>query len=153
MPTALAISSMGASCIPRSSNSARVALTRSRSRSARSVADGCAGIAPGMVRRVWCPHENVRLTVVLKTLGAHRVAERGAVPKVSAGRRRTLSAVRSLLSPLLPDDYLELINPLWSTREVRGRMRQIRPETGDGVTIVIRPGHASPGHEPGQYLR
>src|SRR3712207_938683 len=61
--------------------------------------------------------------------------------------------MRSLFSPLLPDDYLELINPLWSTRELRGRIEQIRPETGDAVTIVIRPGYEWEGHEPGQYLR
>ena len=81
------------------------------------------------------------------------MAERGAVPQVSAFRRRTLSAMRSLFTPLLPDDYLELINPLWSTRELRGRIERIKPEAGDAVTIVIRPGHAWPGHEPGQYLR
>jgi len=37
------------------------------------------------------------------------MAERGAIPKVSKTRRRALRAVRSLFSPLLPDDYLELI--------------------------------------------
>src|SRR4051812_50169404 len=61
--------------------------------------------------------------------------------------------MRSLFTPLLPDDYLELINPLWSTRELRGRIERIKRETGDAVTIVIRPGHRWPGHEPGQYLR
>jgi ferredoxin-NADP reductase len=81
------------------------------------------------------------------------VAERGATPKVSTVRRRTLSAMRSLFTPLLPDDYLELINPLWSTRELRGRIERIKPEAGDAVTIVIRPGHEWPGHQPGQYLR
>ena len=81
------------------------------------------------------------------------MAERGATPQVSPVRRRALNAVRALFSPLLPDDYLELINPLWSTRELRGRIEQVRPETGDTVTIVIRPGHAWPGHRPGQYLR
>ncbi|MGZ4202522.1 MAG: ferredoxin reductase [Thermoleophilaceae bacterium] len=81
------------------------------------------------------------------------MAERGAVPKVSAVRRRTLSAMRSLFTPLLPDDYLELINPLWSTRELRGRIERIARETGDAVTIVIRPGHRWPGHRPGQYVR
>src|SRR5947208_3734527 len=81
------------------------------------------------------------------------MAERGAVPKVSTVRRRTLSAMRSLFTPLLPDDYLELINPLWSTRELRGRIERIKREKGDAVTIVIRPGHRWPGHEPGQYLR
>ena len=50
------------------------------------------------------------------------MAERGAVPKVSPARRRALKALESLFTPLLPDDYLELINPLWSTRELRGRV-------------------------------
>ena len=27
-----------------------------------------------------------------------------------------------LSHPLLPDDYLHLINPLWSARELRGRV-------------------------------
>ncbi len=81
------------------------------------------------------------------------MAERGATPQVSPTRRRALNAVRSLFSPLLPDDYLELINPLWSTRELRGRIEHIRPERGNAVTIAIRPGHEWPGHRPGQYLR
>jgi len=72
---------------------------------------------------------------------------------VSTARRRTLDAVRALFTPLLPDDYLELINPLWSTRELRGRIERIRREQGDAVTISIKPGHEWPGHEPGQYLR
>jgi ferredoxin-NADP reductase len=81
------------------------------------------------------------------------MAEVGARPKVSTARRRTLDAVRSLFTPLLPDDYLELINPLWSTQELRGRIERIERETDDAVTVLIRPGHAWQGHEPGQYLR
>jgi stearoyl-CoA 9-desaturase NADPH oxidoreductase len=81
------------------------------------------------------------------------MAERGAEPKVHPVRRRLLRAMRSLFTPLLPDDYLELINPLWSTRELRGRIEQVRPETDDTVTIVIRTGFQWEGHEPGQYLR
>jgi stearoyl-CoA 9-desaturase NADPH oxidoreductase len=68
-------------------------------------------------------------------------------------RRRALRAVSSLFSPLLPDDYLELINPLWSTRELRGRIERIEPETGEAATVVIRPGYEWGGHQPGQYLR
>ena len=68
-------------------------------------------------------------------------------------RRRALRAVRSLFSPLLPDDYLELINPLWSTRELRGRIERIDRETADTVTVLIRPGYEWMGHRPGQYLR
>src|SRR3954449_4114434 len=81
------------------------------------------------------------------------MAEQGAVPRVPRIRRRALSAVRSLFSPLLPDDYLELINPLWSTQELRGRIERIEHEAGDAVTILIRPGYEWEGHDPGQYLR
>ena len=81
------------------------------------------------------------------------MAEVGAPPKVSGPRRRALKAVRSLFTPLLPDDYLELINPLWSTRELRGRIERIERETANAVTIVIKPGFEWEGHEPGQYLR
>ena len=67
--------------------------------------------------------------------------ERGAPPNVHPLQRRVLNAVRAFTSPLLPDDYLELINPLWSTRELRGRIERIQHETADAVTIVIRTGH------------
>src|SRR3954453_12524204 len=81
------------------------------------------------------------------------MAERGATPKVSKARQRALHAVRSLFTPLLPDDYLELINPLWSTRELRGRIERIDAETPEAATVLIRPGFEWPGHLPGQYLR
>jgi stearoyl-CoA 9-desaturase NADPH oxidoreductase len=81
------------------------------------------------------------------------MAERGAVPNVPKARQRALHAVRSLFSPLLPDDYLELINPLWSTQELRGRIERIERETADAVTVLIRPGYEWGGHVPGQYLR
>jgi ferredoxin-NADP reductase len=64
-----------------------------------------------------------------------------------------LRALRGFFTPLLPDDYLELIDPLWSTRELRGRIEAIDHETANAVTVLIRPGHEWPGHEPGQYLR
>jgi ferredoxin-NADP reductase len=61
--------------------------------------------------------------------------------------------VRSLFSPLLPDDYLELVNPLWSTQELRGRIERIERETDSAVTVFIRPGYDWPGHKAGQYTR
>ena len=81
------------------------------------------------------------------------MAERGAAPKVPELQRRALKAARYLFTPLLPDDYLELINPLWSTRELRGRIERIERETPDAVTVLIRPGYEWPGHKPGQYTR
>ena len=81
------------------------------------------------------------------------MAERGAPPKVPTLQAKALHAVRALFTPLLPDDYLELINPLWSTRELRGRIERIERETPDAATILIRPGYEWHGHEPGQYLR
>jgi len=81
------------------------------------------------------------------------MAERGALPNVSKNRRRALNAISTFFTPLLPDDYLELINPLWSTQELRGRIERIHPEADGAVTVVIKPGHKWGGHKPGQYLR
>jgi ferredoxin-NADP reductase len=61
--------------------------------------------------------------------------------------------MRALFTPLLPDDYLELINPLWSTQELRGRIERIQRETDTAVTVWIRPGYDWPGHDAGQYVR
>jgi stearoyl-CoA 9-desaturase NADPH oxidoreductase len=79
--------------------------------------------------------------------------ERGAVPQVPTAGLRALRLVRSFTSPLLPDDYLELINPLWTTRELRGRVERVERETADAVTVLIKPGWEWPGHRAGQYLR
>ncbi|WP_201931761.1 ferredoxin reductase [Nocardioides donggukensis] len=58
-----------------------------------------------------------------------------------------------LTTPLHPDDYLSLLNPLWSTRELRGRVEQVVPETDDAATLVIRPGWGwRYDHRPGQYV-
>jgi ferredoxin-NADP reductase len=79
--------------------------------------------------------------------------EKGAPPNVHPVQRRVLNALSSLSSPLLPDDYLELINPLWSTRELRGRIEEVHRETEDAATVMIKPGYRWPGHKPGQYCR
>jgi ferredoxin-NADP reductase len=81
------------------------------------------------------------------------LAERGAEPKVHPVRKTVLKAMSGFFTPLLPDDYIEMINPLWTTRELRGRIERVDRETEDAVTVVIKPGFKWPGHEPGQYLR
>ena len=58
-----------------------------------------------------------------------------------------------LTTPLDPDDYLALINPLWTARELRGRVEKVVKETDDAATIVIRPGWGwRYDHKPGQYV-
>ena len=81
------------------------------------------------------------------------MAERGARPKVPRWRLRVLRSLRTLFTPLMPDDYLELINPLWSTQELKGRIERIEHETDDAVTVLIKPGWEWEPHAPGQYLR
>jgi ferredoxin-NADP reductase len=60
---------------------------------------------------------------------------------------------RAMTTPLVPDDYLALMNPAWSARELMGTIVAIRPETAEASTVVVRPSFPWPGHDPGQYLR
>jgi stearoyl-CoA 9-desaturase NADPH oxidoreductase len=63
------------------------------------------------------------------------------------------SIAQRITTPLLPDDYLHLANPLWSARELRGRILQVRRETHDSATLVIKPGWGfSFDYQPGQYM-
>ncbi|VEG52470.1 ferredoxin [Mycolicibacterium aurum] len=64
---------------------------------------------------------------------------------------RTLAG--RITTPLLPDDYLKLANPLWSARELRGRVLEVRRETVDSATLVIKPGWGfSFDYQAGQYV-
>ena len=63
------------------------------------------------------------------------------------------SIAERITTPLLPDDYLHLANPLWSARELRGRVVEVRRETVDSATLVIKPGWGfSFDYQPGQYI-
>ena len=64
-----------------------------------------------------------------------------------------LRAAGRLTTPFLPDDYLTLVNPLWSLRELRGRIEAVIPETADAATVVVKPGHGWTTHRAGQYVR
>lgn len=75
------------------------------------------------------------------------IAERGGKLNLLRG------AVARVTTPLLPDDYLHLANPLWSARELRGRVVDVRKETADSATLVIKPGWGFDfRYEPGQYI-
>jgi stearoyl-CoA 9-desaturase NADPH oxidoreductase len=79
------------------------------------------------------------------------------VPRPDHGRptlrTRALRLVEFVTSPLLPSDYLDLVDPLRSGADLRGRIEAVRPETADSATVVIRPGRGWRGHTPGQYVR
>lgn len=57
------------------------------------------------------------------------------------------------VTPLVPDDYLDLFHPLRRGAALRGQVVEVVPETRDAATLVIRPGADWAGHRPGQYLR
>jgi stearoyl-CoA 9-desaturase NADPH oxidoreductase len=73
--------------------------------------------------------------------------------KQHAGWHALRTIVGRITTPLLPDDYLKLANPLWSARELRGRVLEVRRETVDSATLVIKPGWGfSFDYQPGQYI-
>ncbi|MDT5203543.1 MAG: stearoyl-CoA 9-desaturase oxidoreductase [Mycobacterium sp.] len=81
------------------------------------------------------------------TTTAPRVAPLGAL------RDRVLHLAERITTPLVPADYLDVIDPLRSGSALRGRIVAIHPETRDAVSIVIKPGRGWRSHTPGQYIR
>jgi ferredoxin-NADP reductase len=73
--------------------------------------------------------------------------------RTSGLRARAFRVAELFTTPLLPSDYLDLVNPLRAGAALRGRVVEVFPETRDAVTVVIRPGHDWAGHVPGQYVR
>jgi ferredoxin-NADP reductase len=76
---------------------------------------------------------------------------------VATATTPSINVVRGLAArattPLLPDDYLKFLNPLWSARELRGEIVDVRSETEDSATVVIKPGWGfSADYQPGQYV-
>jgi len=65
-------------------------------------------------------------------------------------------AVAALTSPHGVDRYLEIIDPMWSVHEVRGRVVDVRRETGGDApvaTITLQPTTGWRGHRAGQYVQ
>ncbi len=62
-------------------------------------------------------------------------------------------AASVLTTPLAPEDFLNLINPLASTRQLRGIVTKVVPETSDSATIHFRPGKGWNAHNAGQWAR
>lgn len=72
---------------------------------------------------------------------------------VGALRARVIRFAERVTTPLVPADYLDVIDPLRSSADLRGRIVAINPETRDAVSVVIKPGRGWRGHTPGQYVR
>ncbi len=72
---------------------------------------------------------------------------------VGALRERVLKFAERVTTPLVPSDYLDVIDPLRSSADLRGRIIAIHPETRDAATLVIKPGRGWRPHVPGQYVR
>jgi ferredoxin-NADP reductase len=79
--------------------------------------------------------------------------ETGAKVQMPRVAELVLRGLEYFTWPLDLDDYLELISPLWSTKELRGRIERTHHETEDAVTVFITPGFRWRGHLAGQYLR
>jgi len=94
-------------------------------------------------------YSSSRPAAVLADTVRPTVAGSGKHPGWDAAR----AIAERITTPLLPDDYLKLANPLWSARELRGRVLEVRGETVDSATLVIKPGWGfSFDYQPGQYI-
>ncbi|MCW2834788.1 MAG: ferredoxin reductase [Nocardioides sp.] len=68
-------------------------------------------------------------------------------------RSRLARLAETVTTPLVPADIFDIFAPLRAGADLRGRIEEVRAETPDAATIVIRPGADWAGHVPGQYLR
>jgi stearoyl-CoA 9-desaturase NADPH oxidoreductase len=67
-------------------------------------------------------------------------------------RERAVQLAELVATPLVPSDYVDLIDPLRGA-DLRARIVSVHPETRDAVTLVLKPGRGWKGHVPGQYVR
>jgi stearoyl-CoA 9-desaturase NADPH oxidoreductase len=67
--------------------------------------------------------------------------------------RRLWRVAETLAYPRDPGHYLDLANPLRAGADLRARVVEVRLETDEAVTVVLRPGAGWRGHVPGQYVR
>lgn len=75
-------------------------------------------------------------------------------PRATTALGRALRRLaESVATPLVPEDYLDLVAPLRTTADLRGRVVSVTPETRDAATVEIRPGRSWKRHRPGQYVR
>lgn len=107
--------------------------------------------------RVTTTHDRSSDAVAKRPMRAHAVRQaqsRWAAPTGGFGLTSVVKRIASAMStPRVPDDYLDLFDPLRAGADLRGKVVSIIPETADAATITIRPGKDWAGHTPGQYIR
>ncbi|MDO5700175.1 MAG: ferredoxin reductase [Bowdeniella nasicola] len=75
---------------------------------------------------------------------------RGLARRLRSGAYKLASA---LATPLVPDDYLDLVNPLRAGGPLRARVMSRRADTARTATLTLRASADWAGHLPGQYVR
>ena len=68
-------------------------------------------------------------------------------------RDRVAQLAELVATPLVPADFVDLLDPLRNRADLRARIVAITPETADAATIELKPGRGWQGHTPGQYVR
>lgn len=67
--------------------------------------------------------------------------------------RRSARVADRLTTPHGIDRYLELIEPTWSTNDVRARVVAVRRQTADSATLTLRPNGNWTGFAAGQHTQ
>ncbi len=80
-------------------------------------------------------------------------ARAGRHSRADVWRERAFKLLKATTTPLLPEDYVDLFDPLRTSTLLRARVEQLIAETDDAATVVLRPGRTWRGHVPGQYIR
>jgi ferredoxin-NADP reductase len=66
---------------------------------------------------------------------------------------KLMDFIAKLATPLVPDDYIELVNPLWVHGTQRAVVEEVRTETADAASITLRPARQWQGHQAGQFVQ
>lgn len=69
--------------------------------------------------------------------------------------RRVLnsSLVAAATTPHGIDRYVEMIDPLWSSTEIRAEVTAVERKTSDSVTLTLRPNNGWQGFKAGQFVK
>src|SRR5580658_7216101 len=72
---------------------------------------------------------------------------------LKAIRKGTKTVVDLFATPLTASHYVELVNPLWSSRRLQARVEEVWDETSDARTLTLKPGRNWRNHRAGQHIR